>query len=111
MISILGRAAILLALAACAIGGVSGLVAGRTGEAKPWALTRRMAFAFFGAMVFAVGLMEYALLTHDFSVGYVAEVGSTTTPLAMTIVSLWSSLDGSILLWAMITATPPSSRS
>jgi cytochrome c-type biogenesis protein CcmF len=61
-----------------------------------------MAFTFFGAMIFAVGLMEYALLTHDFSVGYVAEVGSTTTPLIMTIVSLWSSLDGSILLWALI---------
>jgi len=64
-----------------------------------------MAYVFFVATAVAVGLMEYALITHDFSVKYVAEVGSTTTPLSATIVSLWSSLDGSILLWAFILAT------
>jgi cytochrome c-type biogenesis protein CcmF len=105
VISILGRCAILTALAACAVGGVTGMVAGRTGQAAAWRWTRWMAFAFCGAVVVAVGLMEYALITHDFSVGYVAEVGSTTTPLSFTIVSLWSSLDGSILLWCLILST------
>ena len=53
-------------------------------------------------MTVAIGLMEYALITNDFSVSYVAKVGSTTTPLWVTIVSLWSSLEGSILLWAFV---------
>jgi len=35
-------------------------------------------------------------------VSYVAEVGSTKTPLWVTIVSLWSSLEGSILLWGFV---------
>jgi cytochrome c-type biogenesis protein CcmF len=46
--------------------------------------------------------MEYTLLTHDFSVGYVAHVGSREVPTWVTIVSLWSSLEGSILFWGLI---------
>ena len=63
-----------------------------------------MAYIFAAAISVATALMEYALITHDYSVKYVAEVGSNETPLAFTIVSLWSSLDGSILLWALILA-------
>ena len=102
MISTLGRVAVLLALAACSIGAVTGTVAAlrRSEEALAW--TRRMAYLFGGSMVLATVLMEYALLTHDFSVGYVAEVGSLSTPVWVTIVSLWSSLNGSILLWGFV---------
>ena len=46
--------------------------------------------------------MVYALVTHDFSVKYVAQVGSRATPLVFTIVSLWSALEGSILFWGAI---------
>src|SRR6185503_11232212 len=51
---------------------------------------------------FAFIAMERALITHDFSVSYVAQVGSRETPLFYTVISLWSALEGSILLWAMI---------
>src|SRR5712664_4426336 len=47
-------------------------------------------------------VMEYALLTHDFSVGYVAHVGSRAVPTWVSIVSLWSSLEGSILFWGLV---------
>ncbi len=102
MISILGRAAILVALAACATGAVVGFVGGARRSAEAWRWSRWMAYLFFAACTAATGLMEYALITHDFSVSYVASVGSTTTPLWVTIVSLWSSLEGSILLWAFV---------
>ena len=46
-----------------------------------------MAYTFGGTMFAATLLMEYALLADDFSVGYVAKVGSTTTPTWVTIVS------------------------
>jgi cytochrome c-type biogenesis protein CcmF len=100
----LGRAAVLIALAACSIGAVTGIWAGITARVDAARWTRWMAGLFAFAMVAAVGLMEFALITHDYSVKYVAEVGSNETPLAFTIVSLWSSLDGSILLWALILA-------
>ncbi len=102
MISLLGRSAVLVALAACAVGAVAGIYGGarRSAEAERWA--RTMAWTFFAAITIATGLMEYALLTHDFSVSYVAKVGSLSSPTWVTIVSLWSSLEGSILLWAFV---------
>jgi cytochrome c-type biogenesis protein CcmF len=104
MIPELGRAAVLLGLAACSIGAVTGIWAGKTGRADAADWTRKMAGLFAASLTAAVGLMEWALINHDYSVKYVAEVGSNETPLAFTIVSLWSSLDGSILLWAFILA-------
>ena len=104
MIPELGRAAVLLGLAACSVGSVTGMWAGKTGREDVWRWTRWMALIFMAAITLATILMEYALITHDYSVKYVAEVGSNETPLAFTIVSLWSSLDGSILLWALILA-------
>jgi cytochrome c-type biogenesis protein CcmF len=102
LISILGRAAILVALAACATGAVVGFVGGAKRSRDAWRWSRWMAYLFFAACTVATGLMEYALITHDFSVSYVASVGSTSTPLWVTMVSLWSSLEGSILLWAFV---------
>ena len=87
MISILGRAAILIALSACVIGLMTGLVAGLKRNQNAWKWSRWMAYVFAGASTAGIGLMEYALITHDFSVSYVAEVGSTKTPLWVTIVS------------------------
>jgi cytochrome c-type biogenesis protein CcmF len=46
--------------------------------------------------------MVRALVTHDFSVSYVAQVGSRATPLFYTVISLWGALEGSILFWAWV---------
>jgi cytochrome c-type biogenesis protein CcmF len=104
LISILGRGAVLLALAACSVGTITGAVAAIRGNAPALRITRVAAYIFGGSLVLATLLMEYALLTHDFSVSYVAEVGSLSTPTWVTIVSLWSSLNGSILLWGFVLA-------
>jgi cytochrome c-type biogenesis protein CcmF len=59
----------------------------------------------WGVVVGAVGAftaMEVALLRHDFSLQYVADNGSRSTPLLYTIASAWSALEGSILLWILI---------
>jgi cytochrome c-type biogenesis protein CcmF len=48
--------------------------------------------------------MIYGLVTHDFSIGYVAQVGSRATPLLFTVISLWSALEGSILFWGWVLA-------
>ena len=93
MVSLIGRTLVLLALGACAAGGVAGLVAGKTRSPQAWKLSIAMGLAFAALMTLATGVMEYALLTHDFSVSYVAQVGSVSTPVAITMVSLWSSLE------------------
>lgn len=102
MISTLGQACVLVGLLASAIGAPLGFFAGARGSAPALRITRRLALAFAAAMLLATLVMEWALVTHDFSVSYVAQVGSTATPLVITIVSLWSSLEGSILFWGLI---------
>jgi cytochrome c-type biogenesis protein CcmF len=92
----------LLSLAVCVIGAFSGIAGGVKRSDSAWKWARICAYIAALSMTLAMGLMEYALITNDFSVSYVAKVGSTTTPLWVTIVSLWSSLEGSILLWAFV---------
>jgi len=102
VISLIGRTLVLAALGACAVGAVSGFVGGARRDADALRITRFMANAFGALMVAATLLMEWALVTHDFSVSYVAAVGSLSTPLHITLVSLWSSLNGSILFWGCV---------
>ncbi len=98
----LGRFLILGSLLVSTTGAVLGFAAGakRSREGLKW--TQRFAYAFAALMVVATAVMEKALITHDFSVSYVAQVGSLSTPLWVTIVSLWSSLEGSILFWGFV---------
>src|ERR1700716_848064 len=102
MVPILGRILILMALLAASAGALVGFVTGVRPNPAGWKWARRLAYAFAGFMVLANLTMEYALLTHDFSVSYVAHVGSRQVPTWVSIVSLWSSLEGSILFWGLI---------
>jgi cytochrome c-type biogenesis protein CcmF len=46
-------------------------------------------------------ILEAALLGHDFSVRFVAENGGRHVPAYYTVTSLWSAMDGSLLLWLL----------
>jgi len=48
--------------------------------------------------------MERALITRDFTLEYVAQVGSSVTPRLYNVAALWSALEGSILLWSLVLA-------
>lgn len=102
MISDIGRGLVLGSLGFASFGAVMGFYAGATRNLVAWRQARHAAAGFAWLMIAANALMTYALLTHDFSVGYVAEVGSRSTPVYFTIVSLWASLNGSILFWGGI---------
>src|SRR5215470_5834354 len=102
MVPAAGRLLILLGLLAASAGSIVGFATGRRPSDAGWAWTRRFAYAFAAFMVLATLVMEYALLTHDFSVSYVAHVGSRSVPTWVSIVSLWSSLEGSILFWGLV---------
>ncbi len=102
MIALLGRGLILLALLASSTGAFVGFAAGFRGSAAGAVLTRRLAYVFAAAMVAANLLMVWALLARDFSVGYVAQVGSRQVPDWVAVTSLWSSLEGSILFWGLV---------
>ena len=88
-----------------AVGGTAlaatGLISGREAlviRARPYSYV-----VLAGALV-AVAAMEHALLTHDFSLGFVAANNSRETPVLFSVTGLWSALQGSILLWSLILA-------
>src|SRR5688572_13972595 len=99
-----GLGAVLLGFLA-AVGGVVTVLAGlakrrpvllRTGRAYVW-------IVLLGAVV-ATLAMQRALLTHDFSLKFVAENNARSTPVLYSITGMWSALEGSILLWALVLA-------
>jgi cytochrome c-type biogenesis protein CcmF len=53
-------------------------------------------------VVFAAGVLWIALLTNDFSVGYVFRNSAADMPPIYLLTAFWSSLEGSHLLWTMI---------
>jgi cytochrome c-type biogenesis protein CcmF len=92
---LLGFAAALVGIAVLALG----LVRGRPGD-----LRRGRVYApliLLGGVV-AVAAMQRALVTHDFSLTFVADNNSRSTPLIYSITGMWSALAGSILLWGVI---------
>ena len=98
----LGRLCIDLALTVATAGAVIGFVSGSRPSAAARRWVHRLTLSFAALVVLANAVMEAALLEHDFSVGYVAQVGSRSAPTWVTIVSLWSSLEGSILFWGLV---------
>lgn len=102
MLGYVGMAFVLGALVCGVAGAIVGFTAGRRDSPEGVKWTRWLGIAFSVCMVAATVTMEVALLSHDFSVRYVAQVGSLSTPTYITIVSLWSSLEGSILFWGFV---------
>lgn len=98
MIGLAGSAASTVGLLGAIVGILLGVRAARRG-----AWDRRLtivAWTTCSALVAANLIMVAALVGRDFSISYVAQVGSRSTPLLYTIASLWGALEGSILFWA-----------
>jgi len=104
MISTVGTLLVLGALLAAGFGAVVGLEGGIRGRPGALPVVRGAVTAFLVCMLAANLAMVVALVRHDFSVHYVSQVGSRSTPLVYTVVSLWSALEGSILFWGAILA-------
>ena len=95
----LGRAFIYLACLAFLIGIVDqirAIVLRRPAHALRWASLGTV------GVIGAVGVMQYALITHNFSLLYVDQNNAVFTPLLYSITGMWSALEGSILLWSLL---------
>jgi cytochrome c-type biogenesis protein CcmF len=102
--AVLGQGAILLGLLA-ALFGAGTLAVGLVGDRPALRLTaNRYTWLVVAAAVLAVGVMERALLADDFSLAFVAEHSARSTPLLYKIATMWSALEGSILLWGFVLA-------
>ena len=95
----LGRVALYLALAGALGGALDQARALRRGER---AHARHFALLALVGIVSAVAVMQYALITHNFALAYVAQNNATFTPLLYSITGMWSALEGSLLLWVLL---------
>ena len=102
MTRLIGLNALMVALGVAAFGFVITPFAVRRGRPELVRVTYSATYAMFALVTIAVFAMIFGLVTHDFSIGYVAQVGSRATPLFYTIISLWGALEGSILFWAWV---------
>jgi cytochrome c-type biogenesis protein CcmF len=98
----LGTAAVALGFAGSAIGVVTLGVGLRRRDPKVLRAGLVYALIALAGAVAAFVVMERGLLSHDFSMKYVAEHGNRSVPTLYTFASLWGALEGSIILWTLI---------
>jgi cytochrome c-type biogenesis protein CcmF len=106
-----GRALLIIALAIALYGIAASLygarvrnVAARRGpDGRAWVASgRRAVYALCGTLFVCFVLLELAFLRSDFSFELVATHSSTTTPAFYRATAVWSSQEGSLLLWVVL---------
>jgi cytochrome c-type biogenesis protein CcmF len=98
----LGRLCLWLALAVCAYGIGASLYGVRTGRVEFSDSGRRSVYALAGILTVAFVVLELAFLRNDFAFNTVADTSSRTTPEGYRAAAVWSSQEGSLLLWAWL---------
>jgi cytochrome c-type biogenesis protein CcmF len=93
---------LLLALAVCAYGIGASLYGVRSGRVEFSASGRRSVYALAGILTVAFAVLEVAFLRNDFAFNTVADTASRTTPMFYRAAAVWSSQEGSLLLWAWL---------
>jgi cytochrome c-type biogenesis protein CcmF len=99
---IAGRACLILALAIAVYGIGASLYGVRDGRREWVASGRRAVYALAGVLVVAFAILEAAFLRSDFAFTLVAGHSSTTTPAFYRATAVWSSQEGSLLLWVLL---------
>ncbi|MHB8839256.1 MAG: heme lyase CcmF/NrfE family subunit, partial [Gemmatimonadaceae bacterium] len=85
-----------------ALGAILGPIAVRKGR-RDWLMYLYAAvYTNFALVTVSTFALIFGLVSHDFSISYVAQVGSRATPTFYTIISLWGALEGSIVFWAWV---------
>lgn len=100
--SAVGRAAVIVSLAAALLGALSLLRGLRSGRDDLLAAGARYVWLVLLGAVVATGALQHALISHDWRLVYVDQNDSLQTPLLYRITAMWSALQGSILLWALV---------
>src|SRR3954447_16879376 len=93
-----------LALALCtALYGIGASLYGVRGGGRAWVDSgRRAVYSTAGVLLVSVALLEAASLRSDFALSVVADHSSTTTPTFYRATAVWSSQEGSLLLWVVL---------
>ena len=98
----LGSGCLVLALGVALYGIGASLYGARAGE-RAWVDSgRRAVYATAGVLLVSFAVLEAAFLRSDFALSVVADHSSTTTPTFYRATAVWSSQEGSLLLWVVL---------
>jgi cytochrome c-type biogenesis protein CcmF len=100
----LGRAILLVGFLAAFFGAFAAAVGARRNDPKTLKLVPRFVVLSGAMALTAFAVMEWAMITRDFSLDYVQKVGSRSTPPLYNFAAVWSALEGSILMWVLVLA-------
>ena len=101
-LTILGSALLAAALLGALYAVGAAVHGARTGDRRWVDSSRRAVYAMAGLLTTAVVLLEIAFVRNDFHFALVADHSSTTTPTFYKLTAMWSSQEGSLLLWAWV---------
>ncbi|HWU39394.1 MAG TPA: hypothetical protein VN203_17240, partial [Candidatus Acidoferrum sp.] len=104
MIATVGGFTLFLALGVTLYAIAAALLGARQGREDWLASGRNAVLAHFCLVTLAMFLLEYALVTSDFSLRYVVNTSTRASLVRYKIAGLWGSLEGSILLWEWLQA-------
>jgi cytochrome c-type biogenesis protein CcmF len=99
---IAGKACLILVLATSLYGIGASLYGARSGRREWVASGRRAVYAVAATTALAFLILEAAFLRSDFGFTLVATHSSTTTPAFYRATAVWSSQEGSLLLWLLL---------
>ncbi len=97
----LGSAALALAFLTAAFAVVAALI-GRHGDQRWIDTSRRAVYALCALLTLCVVVIEVAFASNDFSFNIVQQHSSIETPTFYKLAAMWSSQEGSLLLWAWV---------
>ena len=98
----IGTAALAVGFGTALYAVAAGVYAGVTGRREVAASARRAIYALAALLVLAMALLEAAYIRSDFSFALVAQNSSTDTPTFYKLTAMWSSQEGSLLLWVFL---------
>jgi cytochrome c-type biogenesis protein CcmF len=103
-VALAGSICLAVALAICLYGIGASLYGARSGRREYVASGRRAVYALAGVLAVAMAILQAAFVRSDFSFELVATHSSSTTPLFYRLTAVWSSQEGSLLLWVLLLA-------
>ncbi|MBI2957516.1 MAG: heme lyase CcmF/NrfE family subunit [Chloroflexi bacterium] len=101
MIADLGYEALILALVASTFSIILFIAGARRDSPRALQSARNAMYAAVAMIGLASLALLYALVSHDFSLKYVASYSSLSSPLPYTIAGFWAGNGGSLLFWAL----------
>ncbi|HEX7588155.1 MAG TPA: heme lyase CcmF/NrfE family subunit [Anaerolineae bacterium] len=100
----LGYASLFLGLILSLYAAGAAFIAARRRLPQVFASAKNAMFVVAALTTLAVGILEWALITHQFRIEYVAVETNLAQPLLYDISALWGGQEGSLLFWSWLLA-------